>query len=530
MAATASFIRPSVPPDLPTHPPHPRDPPPASLRVHESAAASANPRPLLTGQLQTDYIASLLQRVAPAPDLSRPSPALSAYQTRDLLQSRSNLVGRLRGERGAAEGPLAVAHSVLQWQLRSRGSNAAAWGAPAPHGGGALLPASALTAAPPAPTAAPPAPTAAPTAYASTSSRAADAISRQGMAAALKDAAWLSYRTTQRAAATAEIQGRRRPQTVYYEKPAIYAPSVQGQLASLSTRQARAAAAARGGEGEGGSGGGEGGEVELQAPLGGAALPPPAASQNLSPTALAFAALMADPNAVVAAPHRQMPPKRLTQPIVLRPSTAPAGATSGAAAQLAPRPTRRAPLLDWWQAPEDAGGCGGALPIVPPHNSTVFHASPAASVIAQAGKLLDRFARDGEADAGKALAAAARFSGSSSKGSGTGRRLPDVEQLSHALRPATAVGGRGRGGAGGDSTAAQGGHARPPSAAAAAPPKGVSAEPEVPPHPQQFVGGLLYAQHPLDAAAEREELRERILKDLAKQAKAKAAEGKAAKA
>jgi hypothetical protein len=518
--------------------PHVRaDPPvPSSLAALTVGAdflrargSSASGKPLLlSGALQTEYLASLLQRQLPAPDAAVPSVQLSAYQTRDLLQSRSNLLSKQRGDGGRADGGLAVAHSVVHWQLRTRDAGKTASGA---SGGkedeGASLPTIAEVAA----------------AYGSTSSRATAAIAAQNGSAALKDAAWQAYRAAQRSAAAVEIKGRRRPQTAYYERPAVYASNVHGQLSTLQQRLARGArhqAAATeppaGDPGSGGEGGGSSslvgspGREAAMSPGGaggfgdGGGVPAPNRAQ-----AAAFAALLADPHAVVGAPHRATLPKRITQPVVLRPSTAPVGSGGGGSGKPgAGAKLKRAPLVDWWLAPDAAGGGGGPPPAVPPSSVAVFHASPAAAVLAASGKILERFKKDSEEDAARVMAAAAKLgvpvvgapgaeAGAAGDKACKAMKLPPLSDLSHALRPATSAGGR-RGASDG------GAAARPPSAPAAPPPPpAAEGDAEAPPPlPPQFIGGM-YSLHPLDAEAQREDLRQRILRDLAKKAKEAAA-------
>jgi len=526
-----SFVRPNVKPDPPL---------PASLVASTAPAVglgvegrmASGGRPVLSGALQTEYIASLLQRHAPMASVAPPSEQLSAYQTRDLLQSRSNYLSKLRGDRGSAEGGLAVAHSVVQWQLRARDASKAPGGGGGgkdDEGGGAPLPTIAEVAAQ----------------YGGTSGRTAAAIAAQSLSAALKDSAWQAFRASQRAAAAAEIQGRRRPQTAYYERPAAYANNVHGQLSTLQQRLNRQGA--RGGAGlgavehgesgsgegaaAGGSSGGSGGGGAAGSPgREHGASPLGAAGAGAQQPPAAFAALLADPHAFVGAPHRVALPKRITQPVVLRPGTAPAGAGGGgpkAGAARAGVVARRAPLAEWWAAPAETGGGGGPPPAIPPSNAVTYHDSPAAVVLAAAGRLLSRFQRDSEEDAARAVTAAARLgvpvADGGEGGAGTGRgagaggkamKLPPLSELSHALRPATAAGGR-RGG----------GEARPPSAKAPPPPPPKPAEEgveEPPPLPLQFIGGM-YTMHPLDAEAQREDFRQRILRDLQKAAKAAAA-------
>jgi hypothetical protein len=545
---------PSVRPNVLQDPPLPASLGAASLAgaPPQMRASSAGVRPLLAGELQTSYIASLLQRELPAPDVAPPSESLSAYKVRDLLQSRANHLAKLRGDRGGAEGGLAVAHNVVQWQLRARDAGRPAAGK---DDEGAPQPTIAEVAAQ----------------YGSTSNRANAAVAAQSLSAALKDGAWRAFRHAQRQAAAAEIQGRRRPQTAYYERPAVYANNVQGQLATLQQRLARRGrgdggqgagepAGAPGGgadHGEGaGAGAGGGGGGGGGAPASPAGAPPGspggsgagagagAAAAHGAHSAAALAALLADPHAVVGAPHRVALPKRITQPVVLRPSTAPVGGGAGAGKAAAAARARRAPLVDWWLAPAAAGGGGGPAPAIPPSSAAAFHASPTAAVLAAAGRLLERFQKDGEEDAARVVAAAARLGvpvaggggegegggggGGGGAGAGAGAaqpravKLPPLSDLAHALRPATSAGAR-RGG-GGDA-AARPSSAKAPPPPPPPPPAGEGEGEEVPPHPPQFIGGL-YSMHPLDAEAQREDLRQRILRDLAKAAKAAAAAAK----
>ena len=482
-------------------------------------SAAPAPSAFSSRAMGTDYLASLLQRHAPSP-LPAASEGLSAYQTRDLLQSRAGLLGRLKpSDVAGGEALLGVAQHTAAWQLRQRDA-----GAGAARGGSSAAASSSGSAAPALP---------------SSSVRGGDyaglvaqVIRGEVDRSRASSTAWAAHRVTEVQASEERIVGRRRPQTVYFERPSTLAPALFPQLLPFPARQARGAAAPAAAAGAAGEAAGDGSAAEADA-LASAS----AAAAAASAAALYFPDCPASADGVVAAPWRPLQKKRLTVPVVLRrPETA-----SGSLPSKSPlRPPRRDTMLKHWEsassisasASASSTGAGGERP----------YTSQAARVLQSAPRLLEHFTAQGASDATSTVAAARRFhvevaedagagGGAGGGGDASGSSalhhfagvlerpaLPGADVLARALRPMTAVAEAGRGGA----------PQRPPSAQPPPEPP-VEGQPLKVYHSAQYVGGL-FGQHPLDFEAQMADLRDRKLKDLAKEAKAaKAGAGAAPK-
>jgi hypothetical protein len=473
-------------------------------------AAGAAPSGFPKG-LETSYLANLLQRHPPQP-LPAVSEGLAAYQTRDLLQFRADLLTRLKPDSVAGGEPLlAVAQKTMEWQLRTRenATHLARCGtAPAASGRSAA------------------------TTGISPSVRGGDyaklveqVLRGEVLKSRACNSAWAAHRVTELATSEAKIQSRRRPDVIYFERPSTEASTLASQLASFPVRQKAPVQQQQHSHGE------DRDHHQQQQQQHHHAATSPSPHDNL-----------VDANGVMAAPWRPHQNKRLGIPVVLKhPAAAPAPAASAAPAKSPLRLPRGDTLLTHWRgrgssssSSSTSGGGGGGGGGEDGAVARPFTAQ-AAAVLAAAPSLLQHFSSRSATEASAMLATAARFNvtvaTSSSAGDGEAAStaqgadaefispllrpsLPAPEVINRALRPLTAPAAAG-GGTG----------SKPPPPVPNEEPPLEEGAPIPIPHPSLFVGGL-YGQHPLDYAAQQLDLKDRIIKEQQKLAKALAAAAK----